>query len=113
MFLFWYWISRVTRNDRYSIYCCRIVTCTRLSFHGKPSFRLGIKHIVLTLCRRGLVILIYLHILLGFLNLLGIYIVLLSLSYYPLKDIKPFLFVYVIKYIIVYLLFDIFSVLYL
>ncbi len=66
------------------------MTCTRLSFHGKPSFRLGIKHIVLTLCRRGLVILIYLHILLGFLNLLGIYIVLLSLSYYPLKDIKPF-----------------------
>lgn len=63
------------------------MTCFSLSFYRKPSFGFGIQYFVLTLCGCGLTILIHFNILLGFLNFLGI-ILILSLSYYPIRYYK-------------------------
>ena len=67
MFLFWYRFSWASCYDRYSFYCRGFMTCISLSFNRKSSFGVGIIDIILTFCRRGMVISFHFNLLLGFL----------------------------------------------
>ncbi|BFE12154.1 cytochrome c oxidase subunit 3, partial (mitochondrion) [Aspergillus verrucosus] len=53
-----------TRNYRNSILSSGIMTFSCISFNRSPSPWLRIRNIILTLCRRGLIILIYFSLLL-------------------------------------------------
>ena len=69
MFLLWYRFPWDTRNDWYSFYSCRFMTCTCLPFNWKPSSWNGIGYTILTLCGRGMIILICFNLLLRILIL--------------------------------------------
>jgi hypothetical protein len=64
MFLFWNWIPRVTRNNRYNLLSSRILTSTSVPLNRKPSPRYGIRDSLLTLCGRCMIILVFICLLL-------------------------------------------------
>ena len=68
MFLFWNRIPRVTCNNRYYIYCCRILAFISVPFNRKSSSWFGIWNTLLTFCGCCMIISVSFSILLRIIN---------------------------------------------